>query len=59
VQTEAEREDKTADKKILDVQYRELWNGTAAVEKIKRSIDDILNEGTEERQRRRTQDMER
>ena len=55
----AERDSKTADKKRFDIQYRELWNGTATVEKIKRSIDDILNEGTGERHRKRTQNMER
>ena len=55
----AERESKTADQKRLDRQFSEVWHNTAAVEKIKRSIDDILNEGTGERQRRRTQDIDR
>jgi len=56
---QAEHKEKTADKQRLDVAFREVWNNTAAVEKIKRSVDDILNDGTGERQRRRTQDIDR
>ena len=56
---QAEHKEKTADKQRLDVAFREVWNNTAAVEKIKRSFDDILNDGTTTQQRRRTQDIDR
>jgi len=56
---QAEREKLTADKKRLDRQYTELRNETAAVEKIKRNVDDILREETRERQPRRAHDIDR
>jgi len=43
---QAEREKLTVKKKGLDVEYSKLRTDTATVEKIKRNIDDILNEGT-------------
>ena len=54
----AERDKLTADKKRLDAEYSKLWHETAAVEKIKRSVDDILREEQRERQPRRAQYME-
>jgi len=55
---QAEREKLAADKKRLDRQYAELRNETAAVEKIKRNVDDILREETRVTQRTRRQGME-
>jgi len=51
---QAEREKLTTEKKLLDIEYSKLWHETAAVEKIKRSVDDILREetGTPQRTRR-------
>ena len=56
---QAEREKLTADKKRIDRRYAELRNETATVEKIKRNVDDILNEDTRTPQRKRTQDIDR
>ena len=54
----AERGRLTAKKKGLDAEYSKLWHETAAVEKIKRSVDDILREETGTPQRTRKRDME-
>jgi len=55
---QAEREKLTAVKKRLDVEYSKLRTETAAVEKIKRNIDDILNEGTGTPQRTKKHGIE-
>ena len=49
----AQYEKLTADKTRLNAEYSKLWNETAAVEKIKRNISDILNDGTGTPQRKR------
>jgi len=41
---QTEREKLTAEKKRLDVEYSKLWTDTAAVEKIKSNVDDILRD---------------
>ena len=55
----AERETMNGKIQRLNVQFKDLWDNTAKAERIKRSVDDILNDGTGERQRKRTKDMER
>ena len=55
----AEREKLTSKKKLLDADYFKLWHETAAVEKIKRSVDDILREETGTPQRTRARDVAR
>jgi hypothetical protein len=55
----AEREKLNGDLSRLSFQYTTLRDETAAVEKIKRNIDDILNDGTPTRQRKRTHDHDR
>jgi hypothetical protein len=55
---QTEREKLTAEKKRLDMEYSKLRTETAAVEKIKRSVDDILNEETGTPQRTRKHDIE-
>lgn len=49
----------TADRKRLDRQYTGLRNETAAVEQIKRNVDDILHEETGTPQHKWTQDINR
>ena len=56
---QAEREKLTAEKKGLDIEYSKLWHETVAVETIKRNVADILKEETGEKQRTRTQDIEK
>ena len=56
---QTERDKLTAEKKRLDMEYSKLWTETAAVEKIKRNIDDILNEENPQTpQRTRKHDIE-
>ena len=55
----AERDNLTSVKKRLDAEYSKLWHETAAVEKIKRSVDDILRDETGERRPRRVQSIDR
>ncbi|MCL1859238.1 MAG: hypothetical protein FWF92_08390 [Oscillospiraceae bacterium] len=55
---QTEREKLTADRKQLDVDYSKLRTETAAVEKIKRSVDDILHEETGTPQRTRKHDRD-
>ena len=55
----AEREAITADLKRLNVEYVNLRNEVSAIKKIKRNIDDILNDGARTQQRKRTHDLDR
>ena len=55
----AEREKPAADLTRLDGEYLQLRADTVAVEKIKRGIDDILDDGIRKPQRKRTHDFDR
>ena len=55
----AEREKLTADKNQLNREYVSLKNDTAAVEKIRSNVYDIISEERRRTQPQRTQDMER
>ena len=55
----AEREKLTTDLFRLNGEYLQLRADTTAVEKIRRSVDDILREGTKTPQRTKARGMDR